>query len=154
MPRHPVLAEAADLAEPERCPQMQWLIERLAFKYQFNLSAAGGCLLLALPDSAERLLIAGLSGERVGLTHCLATAEEHLSCDTDMVFLIEEDELQPVELLHTDAVWAAYVQGMAATDGVQVFDEAGEISLPHFAEYWASTLEQQHWLLSSQRLYV
>src|SRR5438552_10596402 len=111
MRRCAVLAEAADLTEAERCPKMQLLIEQIAFKYQFNLSAAGGCLLLALPDSAERLIITGLSGERVGLTHCLADTEAHLSCDTDMVFLIVEDELQPVELLHTEAVWAAYVQG-------------------------------------------
>src|SRR2546421_4263242 len=123
MRRRAVLAEAADLAETERCPKMQLLIERIAFKHQFNLSAAGGCLLLALPDSADRLLIAGLSGERVGVSHCLADGEACLSCDTDMVFLIVEDELQPVELLHTEAVWAAYVQVMAATGGVQVFDE-------------------------------
>jgi hypothetical protein len=154
MRRHPVLAEAADLAETELCPTMQLLIERLAFKHQFNLSAAGGCLLLALPNSAERLIIAGLSGERVGLTHCLADVEGHLALDLDMVFLIGEDDLQPVELLHTDAVWVSYVQGMAATDSAQILDEAGEISLPRFAEYWASTLEQQRWLDQSQRLRV
>lgn len=154
MRRRAVLEEAAGLAEAEVCPKMQWLIERLTFKYQFNLSTAGGCLLLALPASAERLLIAGLSGERIGLTHCIADAEGYLTLDLDMVFLIVEDDLEPVELLHTDAVWEAYVQGMAATDGVQVFDEAGEISLPHFAEYWASTLEQQQWLDQSHRLRV
>src|SRR3954463_7501712 len=115
MRRHPVLAEVTERNETQCCPKMQRLIERLAFKYQFNLSAAGGCLLLALPNSAERLLIAGLSGERVGITHCMADTEENLSCDTDMVFLIVEDELLPVELLHTDVVWAAYGQGMAAT---------------------------------------
>ena len=154
MRRHPVLAQAPERTEAMRCPKMQWLIERLAFKYQFNLSAAGGCLLLALPESADRLLIASLSGERVGLTHCMADGEGYLALDLDMVFLIVEDDLQPMELLHTDAVWEEYVQGMAATDGVQVFDEAGEISLPRFAEYWASTLEQQRWLEQSQRLRV
>src|SRR5207302_9123956 len=142
--------EAADLAETERCPKMQLLIERLAFKYQFNLSAARGCLLLALPDSAERLLIAGLSGERIGVSHCLADGEACLSCDTDMIFLIVEDELQPVELLHTEAVWAVYEQVMAATGSAQIFDEAGEIGLPSFAEYWACMLEQAHWLYQSQ----
>jgi hypothetical protein len=109
---------------------------------------------LALPDSADRLLIAGLSGERVGLTHCMADAEEYLACDTDMIFLIVEDEIQPLELLHTEAVWEAYMQVMAATGGVQILDEAGEISLPRFTEYWASTLEQQCWLDQSQRLRV
>src|SRR5690349_3405054 len=154
MRRCTVLAEATERDETACCPKMQRLIERLAFKYQFNLSAAGGCLLLALPESAERLLIAGLSGERVGVSHCLADGEACLSCDTDMVFLMVEDELHPVELLHTDVVWAAYVQVMAATSGVQFFDEASEISLPRFAEYWASTLEQQCWLDQSQRLRV
>lgn len=154
MRRRTVLAEVTEWDETECCPKMQLLIERLAFKYQFNLSTAGGSLLLALPGSADRLLIAGLSGERIGVSHCLADAEEYLACDTDMIFLIVEDEIQPVELLHTDAVWAAYVQVMAATGSVQILDEAGEISLPRFAEYWASMLEQQRWLLSSQRLHV
>src|SRR5205085_1406169 len=117
-------------------------------------SAARGCLLLALPDSAERLLIAGLSGERIGVSHCLADGEACLSCDTDMVFLIVEDDLLPVELLHTDGVWAAYVQAMAATGGVQILDEAGEISLPRFAEYWAEQLTHQRWLEDSQPVRV
>ena len=99
-------------------------------------------------------MIAGLSGERIGLTHCMADAEEYLACDTDMIFLIVEDEIQPVELLHTEAMWAAYVQVMAATGGVQIFDEAGEISLPRFAEYWAEKLTHQHWLEDSQPVCV
>jgi len=58
------------------------------------------------------------------------------------VFLVAEMGWQPVELLHTEAVWAAYVKVIAATGGVPVFDEAGEVRLPSFAEYWAKTLEQ------------
>jgi hypothetical protein len=133
---------------------MQLLIERLAFKDQFNLSAVRGCLLLALPDSAERLLIAGLSGERIGVSHCLADGETCLSCDTDMVFLIVEDELQPVELLHTEAVWAAYEQVMVATGAAQVQDGEGNFDLACFAEFWAEQLTQQRWLEAGQRLYV
>lgn len=154
MRRCTVLAETVALAETEGCPRMQWLIEHLAFKYQFNLSVAGECLLLALPSSAERLLIASLSGQRVGLTHCYAETGECLSCDTDMVFLIVEDELQPVELLHSTAMWEAYTQVMAATGTASVQDSEGNLNLALFAEYWAIILEQQHWLDQSQRLCV
>ncbi len=153
MQRRAVLAEAAVLVQ-DTCPQMQQFIERLATKHQVDLSIAGVRLWLALPGTPERLLIAGLSDQRVGVTHCVADADEQLACDTDLVFLVAEAGWQPVELLHTAAVWAVYVKVMVTTGGVQIFDEAGEISLPRFAEYWASTLEQRRWLSHSQRLYV
>jgi len=153
MRRHPVLAEATVLAL-DTCPQMQQFIERLAAKHQVDFSIAGVRLWLALPGTIERLLIAGLSGERVGLTHCIADTDEQLACDTDLVFLVDEAGWQPIELLHTDVVRAAYVKVIAATGGVQIFDEVGEISLPRFAEYWAIMLEQQRWLDQSQRLHV
>jgi hypothetical protein len=145
------------LAQPlqavqETCPKMQQFIERLASQHQTDLSVVGVRLWLALPYTTERLLIAGLSGQRISVTHCLADADEQLACDTDLVLLADEAGWQPVELLHTEAVWVAYMQEMAATGGVQVCDEAGEIHLPHFAESWASRLEQQRWLYQSQRL--
>lgn len=136
------------------CPQMQRLIEGLAAKYQVNLSSEGIRLVLALTGSSDRLLISGLSGQRISVTHCMADTEEYLSCDTDLVFLVNEGGWIPIELLHTEVVWAAYLQGLAATGGVQVCDEAGEICLTHFAESWANTLEEQRWLDKSQRLRV
>jgi hypothetical protein len=153
MRRRAVLEEAPVLAL-DTCPQMQQFIEQLATKHQVDLSIAGIRLWLALPGTTERILIAGLSGQRIGITHCVANAAEQLVCDTDLVCLVDEAGWQPIELLHTDAVWAAYVRRMAATGEVQIFDEVGEIRLPHFVEYWASTLEQQYWLDQSQRLRV
>lgn len=138
----------------ETCPRMQTFVEGLATKYQVAVTVAGVQLWLALPGTRERLLIAGLSGQRISITHCIADADDQLVCDTDLVFLVDEVGWQPVELLYNDAVGEAYVQGMAATGGIQVFDEAGEISLPHFAESWARRLEQQRWLAQSQRLCV
>ncbi len=142
------------LAEQTTCLQMQQLIEQLAAKHQVDVSIAGVRLWLALPGTTERLLIASLSGGRVGLTHCVADANEQLVCDMDLVFLVTEVGWRPIELLHADAVWAAYVQGAATTGGAQVYDEAGEICLPSFAEYWVEQLTQQRWLEESQPLYV
>jgi hypothetical protein len=136
------------------CPIMQQFIEQLVSKHQVDVSVAGVQLWLALPGTKERLLIAGLSGQRISITHCIADADDQLVCDTDLVFLVAEVGWQPLELLHTETVWADYVQRMAATGSVQVFDEAGEIRLPSFAESWASTLEQQRWLDKSQRLRI
>jgi hypothetical protein len=153
MRRHPVLAQAS-VPALDTCPQMQQFIERLAIQHQVDLSIAGVRLWLALPDTTERLLIAGLSGQRIGITHCVADTDELLLCDTDLVCLVAEAGWQPIELLHTDAVWTAYVQVMVATGSTQIFDEAGEIRLPHFAEYWARTLEQQGWLDQSQFLRI
>lgn len=153
MRRHAVLTKSS-LPEQDTCPTIQQFIEQLAVKHRVDVAAAGVRLWLALPGTPERLLIAGLTDQRIGITHCVADADEQLVCDTDLVLLIEEVGWQPVELLHTDAVWAAYVQVMVAMVGVQIFDEAGEIRLPRFAEYWAEQLTQQHWLEESQPVYV
>ena len=153
MRRPTVLGEAAVL-EHATCPQMQQFIEQLAVKYQVDVSVTSVRLWLALPGTPERLLIASLTDQRISITHCVADADEQMVCDTDLVFRIDEAGWQPLELLHTEAVWAAYVQGMAATGGARVYDEAGEICLPRFAEYWARTLEQQDWLSSSQCLRI
>lgn len=151
MRRPPVLADACSF-EQDTCPQMQTFIEQLARKHQIDLSKAGVRLWLALPGTNERLLIAGLSDNRVGLTHCVADAAERLTCDADLVLGVMETGWQPIELLHADGVWEVYVNAMAATGGAQIYDEAGEIRLPSFAEHWASTLEQQCWLDESQCL--
>src|SRR5687768_13741063 len=108
------LMQPSLLAQPlqavqETCPTMQQFIERLASQHQTDLSVVGVQLWLALPGTRERLLIAGLSGQRISITHCLADANEQLACDMDLVFLVAEMGWQPVELLHNDAVWAAYV---------------------------------------------
>lgn len=153
MRRYAVLGEAA-VPEQDTCPRMQQFIEQLAVKHQVDVSVAGVRLWLKLSGTTERLLIAGLSGQRISVTHCVADVDEQLACDTDLVFLMDEAGWQPIELLHTEVVWAAYVKVMAATGGTQVYDEAGKVSLPSFAEYWAKMLEQQRWLWSSQRLYV
>ena len=153
MRRRAVLEKSAVL-EQDTCPQLHQFIERLASKHQVDVTVADVRLWLAFPGATERLLIAGLTGQRIGVTHCVADADEQLVCDIDLVFLVAEAGWQPIELLHTDAVWATYTQKMAATGGVQIFDEAGEISLPSFAEYWAEELAHQRWLEDGQQLGV
>jgi hypothetical protein len=125
---------------------MQQFIERLVTKHQVDLSIAGVRLWLELLGTRDRLLIAGLSGQRIGVTHCIANVDEQLVCDTDLVFLVDEAGWQPIELLQTDGVWKEYVQVMAATGGVQI--------LPSFAEYWAEKLTHQRWLEDSQPVRV
>lgn len=153
MRRHPVLAETAVL-EQDTSPMMQQFIEQLATKYQVDVSVAGVRLWLALPGTTERLLIAGLTGQRISLTHCIADADEQLVCDTDLVFLIDETGWQPIELLHTDTVWEAYVKMMAATGAAPVQDGEGNFDMACFAEAWAELLTHQHWFEESQRLCV
>ena len=151
MRRPTVLGEAAVL-EHATCPQMQQFIEQLAVKYQVDVSVTSVRLWLALPGTPERLLIASLTDQRISITHCVADAAERLTCDADLVLGVMETGWQPIELLHADGVWEVYVNAMAATGGAQIYDEAGEIRLPSFAEHWASTLEQQCWLDESQCL--
>lgn len=145
MGRYAILAEAV-VPKQDTCPQMQQLIERLATKHQVDTSVAGVRLWLALPGTTERLLIAGLSGQRIGITHCLANAAEQLTCDIDLVCLVDEAGWQPIELLQSEGVEATYVQKQAATGAVQIQDSGENLDLARFAECWAEQLMRQRWL--------
>lgn len=153
MRRSPILAEECGFNE-DTCPQMQTFIEQVAKKHGVDLATVGVRLWLALPDTSERLFIAGLSGSRVGLTHCVADSAQLLSCDMDLVFSVTETGWQPIELLHTEAVWVAYTQRITATQVAPVQDGEGNLNLALFAESWAEQLMKQRWLEDSQPLCI
>lgn len=143
--RHPLL-DPALVSQQDMCPKLQQFIERLMVKHQVDMSVPGTQLLLALPGLADRLLIRGLSEQRISVTHCLADADECLACDTDMVFQITPLGWQPVELVHADTVWHAYIEWCKATNGMPMEAEEGTVHLVNFAEYWAQQLQAQGWL--------
>lgn len=114
---------------------MQKFIECLATKHQVDLSVASVRLWLALPapqrGCSSLILEANVSALCIGVL---------MLTNIWRVIWIWCFGWQPLELLHTGEVWAAYVQMMAATGSVQIFDETEEIRLLCFAEYSTSTL--------------
>src|SRR4029453_1662841 len=69
----------------------------------------------------------------------------------DMVFALTPHGWEPLELLHAEEVWNAYVQAAQAA-GTPVYDEQGDISFAHFTEYWAQQMQAQGWLTHSRLL--
>ncbi len=138
--------EVHPLERRKPCPKMQALIEQLMGKHQCNMKEAGMELWLALPNSNERLMIAGLSSQRVSLTHCVADAEGHLSLDLDLVFVVYETQLEPVELVHSLEIGHGYFQATGEDAN------NSEVDLARFSEYLANLLEAKRWVIDGHRL--
>jgi hypothetical protein len=132
-------------------PQMEQMIKHLANRYEMAWCEKGTRLTLAMSDRTDRWLIVNLDGVRLSVTHCWVEEDECLAPDFDMVFVLYPDGWEPVELLHTDAVWHSYVQAAKAT-GIPIYDRKGDTVFAHFTEYWAQQLQQQGWLESSYKV--
>lgn len=127
--------------------RLKGIVDCLATQYEINVTAQGNTLLLALPDAADRLIISGLSACRIGITHCLATGEECLSLDLDMVFELDEKGWTPVELIYAEGVWQQYIQQPSLCQASQEY-----VDLVDFSDYFAALLLQQGWLQNSRRI--
>jgi len=128
------------------CPKMQGLIEKLAYKHHCDVKTVGTQLWLALPDSRERLMIAGLSSQRVGLTHCIADTAGYLALDLDLVFVVIDEQFEPVEAVHSLETGQLYhtATGEDANNGA--------VDLVRFSEYIANLLEAQRWVVDAHQL--
>ena len=127
--------------------RLKGIIDRLSTQYEIDVTAQGNTLFLALPSAADRLIIAGLSACRIGITHCLATGEECLSLDLDMVFEIDEAGWTPVELIYAEGVWQRYIQQPSICEASEE-----HVDLVMFSDYFAVLLLQQGWLKNSRRI--
>jgi len=123
------------------------LIESLAAQYEIDVKAQGNTLLLALPSAAARLIIAGLSARRIGISHCLTAGQQCLSLDLDMVFEIDEAGWTPVELIYAEDVWQRYIQQPSVYEASEEY-----VDLVDFSDYFAVLLLQQGWLQNSRRI--
>ena len=132
-------------------PKLQNFILQLAQKHGVDLFQEGAQFSLAMPSRPDRWLIANLDGTRISVTHCWVEEAETLSSDLDMVFALHPEGWEPIELLHTNDVWEAYVQAAKAA-GIPVYDEQGETYFAHFTEYWAHQLQQQGWLTQAGKV--
>jgi hypothetical protein len=126
-------------------PQMERIVKQLAATYGVDLSRKCAQLSLDMPTRADRWLMANLDGTRISVTHCVVEEGDCLRPDLDMVFALTPHGWEPVELLHTDAVWKTYVRAAKAA-GIAVYDAQGDALFAHFTEYWAQHIAAQGWL--------
>jgi hypothetical protein len=132
-------------------PQMEQTVKQLASRHGMEWSKKGTRLTLAMSTRTDCWLMVNLDGVRLSVTHCWVEAENCLAPDVDMVFVLYPDGWEPVELLHTDAVWHSYVQAAKAT-GIPIYDGQGDTIFAHFTEYWAQQLHLQGWLEYSYKV--
>jgi hypothetical protein len=132
-------------------PQMEQLIKQLASRHEMAWTQKGTHLTVAMSTRTDCWLLVNLDGVRISMTHCWVEGGDCLAPDFDMVFILYPDGWEPVELLHTDAVWQSYVQAAKAA-GIPIYDEQGDTIFTHFTEYWAQQLQQQGWLTQSYKV--
>jgi hypothetical protein len=132
-------------------PQMEQMVKQMASRHGMEWSKKGSRLTLAMSTRTDCWLLVNLDGVRISVTHCWAERDNCLAADVDMVFVLYPDGWEPVELLHTDAVWNSYVQAAKAA-GIPVYDSKGDTIFAHFTEYWAQQLRQQGWLEFSYKV--
>lgn len=126
-------------------PQMEVVITRLAREHGMDLSQPGASLSLAMPTWLNRWIITNLDGTRVSVTRCVVEDGDCLGLELDMVFLVQADGWEPVELVYTPALWREYRQAAKAAT-ISIYHTNGDICFPSFTEYWARQLETQGWL--------
>ena len=110
-------------------PQLEQIVKRLAAKYGVDLSQPGAQLSLDMPTRPDCWLIANLDGMRISVTRCVVEEGDCLAPDLDMVFALTLQGWEPVELVHTEGVWNAYVQATRAIS-TPIYNEAVTLSLP------------------------
>ncbi|MFN8495704.1 MAG: hypothetical protein U0350_49385 [Caldilineaceae bacterium] len=129
--------------------KLKTLIESLAAYHQIDVTTVGNTLRLAGPAPRDQLCIAGLSAQRIGITHYLTEGAERLGLAISLVFEIDECVWTPVELIYADEIWQRYSQ---QTDSSLPQTFEAEVDLVRFSDYFAVVLVQQGWLEHSRRL--
>jgi hypothetical protein len=124
---------------------MASIMHQLAVFYGVDLSQQRASLALEMPERSERWIITNLDGARLSVTRCVVEEGNCLGLELDMVFALHPDGWEPVELVHSTALWQEYRQAAKAA-GVAIYDEQGDTIFAHFTEYWAQQIEAQGWL--------
>jgi len=132
-------------------PQMEAVIRQLATVYSVDLSQPSASLSLAMPTRSDRWIITHLDGARISVTRCVVEAADCLSLELDMVFLVHPMGWEPVELVHSTALWAAYAAAANAA-GIAVYQDNGDPCFARFTEYWAQQLHHQGWLTQAYQV--
>jgi len=132
-------------------PQLEAVIRQLATVYGVDLSQRRASLSLAMPTRTDRWIITNVDGARISVTRCVVEDGDCLGLELDMVFALYAEGWEPVELVHSTALWAEYRQAANAS-GVPIYQDNGDTCFTSFTEYWAQQLQQQGWLTQAYQV--
>jgi hypothetical protein len=122
-------------------PHMEHIAKTLAATHGMDWSQEGARLVLSIPERPERWLLINLDGERFSLTGCLVEQDNSLIPEVDMVFTMHPEGWEPIELLYSNEIFAAFEEA-AINDNLPVYDSEGNLRFDTFTEYWAKQLEK------------
>jgi hypothetical protein len=132
-------------------PRMEAVIRQLATVHGVDLTQQGATLSLEMPTRSDRWIITNLDGARISVSRCVVEEGNCLGLELDMVFTIHMEGWEPVELVHSTALWEEYRQ-TAKASGIPVYQENGDTCFPSFTEYWARQIEAQGWLTQAYQV--
>jgi hypothetical protein len=106
---------------PTTSPRMQAVISDLAAYYEIEITQAGARFTVDRPEQNTRWAITNLDGHHLDVARCPLAEEAFMVPDLDLVFAMTPTGWQTQSVVHTAAVWAAYVkaaneQGWPPTD--------------------------------------
>jgi hypothetical protein len=130
---------------------MTSVITQLATVHGVDLSQPRASLSLELPTRTNRWIITKLDGARLSVSRCVVEDRNCLGLELDMVFALHADGWEPVELVHSTALWEEYKQAAKAS-GIPVYNEQGDTCFANFTEYWARQIEAQGWLTQAYQV--
>lgn len=127
-------------------PQMEQLVKAIAARHEMDWTQPDAKLHLMLPGHTERWLLMNLDGERFSVLCYLIEASGILTPELDMVFTMHAIGWEPIELMYSQEVFAAFLQAAP----VPVYDADGNLYFDAFTEYWAQQLQSHGWVEQSQ----
>jgi hypothetical protein len=119
---------------------MTRIVSKLAAKYAVDLAQRGASLRVNPPNQPHHWLIAHLAQDRIAVMRGQVGKDKRMTPELEIVFEVHPVGWEPVEIVHTSAVWQAYVN---AAYGRPVVDAQGDFNFAAFADYYAQQLEAE-----------
>lgn len=124
--------------QPTTSSHMEQIVSQLAAKYAVDLAQCGSFFRINPTHQPHRWLITHLDRDRIGVTRRHSAQDNRTAPELDIVFEVHPTGWEPVEIVHTPAVWQAYVN---AAQACAVVDAQGDFNFAGFADYYAQQLE-------------
>src|SRR6266487_949612 len=86
--------------------------------------------------------IANLDGQHIDVARCPVAEDDFMVPDIDVVLAMKPNGWQITQVIHTDAVWAAFAKTVA-DQGITVGEPLVDFPFGAFAEYVAHLIEEE-----------
>jgi hypothetical protein len=127
---------------PPTSPRMQAVITDLAAYYEVAITQAGAHFSFVRPEQDKHWVIANLDGQHIDVARCPVEDDIFMVPDIDLLFALTPNGWQTMSVVHTDAVWEAYVKAVS-DQGQQRGEPAMDFPFGAFAEYVADLIETE-----------